>query len=116
MRTNVKGLAVLVVLVVLTAATLGGVAAMYGSVQASRKNTSILRYNARRNDCIRRITADAEQDFRQDLTAFIAAGASTTERDERTIATIVARMHDRANSNYADAVTRHCQPAIEEIP
>lgn len=108
MRSGGKWAALLVILLVLTTATLAGVASMYVSVREARNNTALLRYNARRGDCIRDVQGDAEQQFRKDIADLLSAG-----RDPAKYEPFIARMQAAAQVNYADTVKKVCPPALK---
>ena len=108
MHSGGKWVALLIIIAVLTAATLAGVASMYGSVRDARNNTALLRYNSKRNDCIRDVQADAEQQFRKDIADLLAAG-----RDQTKYGPLVVRMQQEAKVNYAQTVKKVCPPALK---
>lgn len=107
-RPVVLLVASLALLALLAVAALGGLAFMSTAVQRTDANTSVLRYNARRGDCIRDIQGGVDQQFRQDITDLLSDG-----RDPQKVAVIVRRMEAEAKVNYADTVKKKCPPTIQ---
>lgn len=112
MPTTVRNLVLIVVLAaicVLSAIALGGIITMSSSLRATQQSATILRYNAVRGDCIREITANADQQFRRDITDLLEAG-----RDPAKFAAVRARMRTHVATNYADTAKRICPPALPD--
>jgi hypothetical protein len=101
-----KWVALLVILLVLTTATLSGVASMYRSVNAARDNTALLRYNSRRADCIRDVQADADEEFRREISLFFDARFDPAKVD-------AVRERMRNQPNWANTVKKVCPPAVD---
>lgn len=98
MSTRWRAVLAALLLTVLLAATLGGVVAVYVQASGSRENTRILRCQA-----------EANQQFRRDITDLLRAG-----RDPKLYRPLVARMTREAKTNYAHLDHGHCPTVLKE--
>lgn len=108
--TNGRLVTLLAVLVVFATIALGGLVYMGRELDRTHSIATTLQYNAVRGDCIRRVTADAEQQFRVDLTTLITLGRSNPVAAKA----LIERMNNAAKVNYADVVLEVCPPAVKE--
>lgn len=106
---NRKAFALLLVVTIFAALALVGQWDTHRAVSNTQDVVETLQYGALRGDCIREITANAEQQFRFDLTALITIGRTNPAASKQ----LIDRMTKAAKVNYADVVLEKCPPAIK---
>lgn len=107
MSSNQRLFVILAALFISGIVTVGGLIVTKSAVDDTSGIVATLQYNATRGDCIRQVTADAEELFRRDIGDLLDVG-----RNEQAFARVRARM--RSRPNYADTVKDRCPPAIQQ--
>lgn len=110
LATSGRFAALIVALLVFSAVAIGGLFYMGDAIDSTHTVVSTLQYNAVRGDCIREVTADADQQFRVDVTELIKLGSSNPTKS----LALIDRMSAEAKINYADVVLKKCPPAIQK--